>query len=83
MNRLVSSKHRPVDTPLYPSTFKRGQRTSVDLLNAAAKCYVKGVSTRDNGMKSDQFGIVSMSSTQVSNTSEKLDEGLKRGETEI
>ena len=42
-NRLVSDVPNPVDTPLYPSTFKRGQRSSEALLNAAAECYLGGV----------------------------------------
>ena len=66
LNRLVSDVPNPVDTPLYPSTFKRGQRSSEALLNAAAECYLEGVSTRDSGKIFDQFEIVSMSSTQVS-----------------
>ena len=77
LNGLVSSELSPVDTPLYPSTFKRGQRSSEALLNAAAECYIEGVSTRDIGKIFDQFGIESMSSTQVSNTSKKLDEGFE------
>ena len=77
LNGLVSSEPSPVDTPLYPSKFKLGQRSSEALLNAAAECYIEGVSTRDIGKIFDQFGIVSMSSTQVSNTSKKLDEGFE------
>ena len=38
------------------------------------KCYIEGVSTRENYKIFDQFGIESMSSTQVSNTNKKLDE---------
>ena len=49
LNRLVSDVPNPVDTPLCPSTFKRGQRSSEALLNAAAECYLEGVSTRDIG----------------------------------
>ena len=77
MNRLVSDVPNPVDTPQYTSTIKRGQRSSEALLNAAAECYLEGVSTRDIGKIFDQFGIVSMFSTQVSYISKKLDEGLQ------
>ena len=77
LNRLVSDVPDPVDTPLCPSTFKRGQRSSGALPNAVAECYLVGVSNRDSGKIFDQFGIVSMSSTQVSDISKKLDEGLE------
>ena len=76
LNGLVSSEPSPSDTPLYLSTFNGGQRSSEALLNAA-ECYFEGVSTRDIGKISDLFGSVSMLSTQVSNTSEKLDEGFE------
>ena len=54
LNRLVSSKTSPVDTPLYPSTFKRGLPRSEDLLKAVAECYIEGVSTRGIGNKNHQ-----------------------------
>ena len=38
LNRLVSSETSPVDTPLYLSTFNRGQLRSEDLLKATAEC---------------------------------------------
>ena len=47
LNRLVSDVPNPVDTPLCPSTFNRGQRSNEDLLNAAAECNLECVSTRD------------------------------------
>ena len=49
LNGLVSSEPSPVDTPLYPSTLKRSQRSCEALLNAVAECYIEGVSTRDIG----------------------------------
>ena len=76
MNRLVSDEHNPVDTPLYPSTFRRAQRSSEALLNAAAECYLERGSTRDIGKIFDLFGIESMSSTQVSDSSIELSEGF-------
>ena len=57
LNRLVSDVPNPVDTPLCPSTFKRGQRSSEVLLNAAAECYLEGVSTRDSGKIFAHFQI--------------------------
>ena len=49
LNRLVSDVPNSVDTPLSPSTFKRGQRSSEAILNAVAECNLEGVSTRDSG----------------------------------
>ena len=49
LNRLDSDVPNFIDTPLCPSSFKRGQRSSEDLLNAAGECYLEGVSTRDSG----------------------------------
>ena len=66
LNRLVSDVPNPVDTRLSSSTFKRGQRSSEGLLNAATKCYLEGVSTWDISKIFDLFGIELMSSTQES-----------------
>ena len=74
LNRLVSDVPNPVDTPIYTSTIKRGQRSSEALPKVAAECYLEGVSTRDIGKIFDLFGIESMSSTQESDSSIKLDE---------
>ena len=57
LNRLVSDEPNPVDTPIYPNTFKRGQRSSEALLNAAAECYLEGVSTRDISKIFWQIGV--------------------------
>ena len=76
LNFLSSQTSSSVNTPLYPSASNRGQRSSEALLNAAAECYIEGVSTRDRGKILEQFGIESMSSTQLSNTNEKLYEGF-------
>ena len=77
LNFLPSQTSSSVDTPLYPSANNRGQRSSEALLNAVAECYIEGVSTRDSGKILEQFGIESISSTQLSNTNEKLDEGFE------
>ena len=63
LNGLVSSEPSPVDTPLYPSTFKRGQRSSEALLNAAAECYIEGVSTCEVRKIFILFGIETILST--------------------
>ena len=84
LNRLVSDVPYPVDTLLYTSTIKRSQRSSEALLNAAAECYLEGVYTRDIGKIFDQFGISSMSSTQVSDITKKSwTKGYSLGETGI
>ena len=67
----------PVDTPLYLSTFKSGQRSSDALLNAAKECYIEGVSIRDIREIFNGFGIESMSPTQVSKTNKRFVEGFK------
>ena len=77
LNFLPSQTSSSVNTPLYPSANNRGQRISEALLNAVAECYIEGFSTRDSGKILEQFGIESMSSTQQSNTNEKLDEGFE------
>ena len=83
LNRLISDEPNLIDTPLYPSTFKRGQRSGEALLNAAAERYLEGVSTRVIGKIFDQFGIVSMSSTKVSDISKSWMKGYSLGETGI
>ena len=77
LNRLVSDVRNPVDSPLYLSRFKRGQRSSDALLNAATYCYIEGVSSRDIGKIFDHFGIESMSSTQVSISNKNLEAKTK------
>ena len=80
ISRLVSDVPNPVDTPLYPNTIKCGQRSSEALLNAATKCYIKGVSTRHIGKMFDQSGIESISSTLVSDSNKSKAKGLDLGE---
>ena len=46
------------DTPFYPSTLARGQRSSQAVLSAAAECYfLQGVSNRDVEAIFKHFGI--------------------------
>lgn len=56
---------------------ERGHRSGKTLLDAVAECYIEGASTRITGKILDQFGIKTMSSTQVSNTNKYLDEGFE------
>ena len=76
LNSMASQVSRSADTPLYPNIINRGQRSSEALLNVATECYIEGVSTREVRKIFNLFGIETISSTQVSNTSKKLDEGF-------
>ncbi len=80
LNLLSSKTSSSIDTPLYPNTMDSSQRSSEALLNAAAECYIEGVSSREISNIFKLYGIESISSTQVSNTNKKLDEGLNLGE---
>ena len=77
LHSLASKISDTVDIPLYRNAVNRGQRSSEALLNVAAECYIEGVYTRDISKIFKPFGIESMSSTEVSNTSKKLDEGFE------
>ncbi len=77
LNSLASKVSGSVDTPLYPETMNRGQRSSEALVNVAAECYLEGVYSREISRRFKPFGIETMSSAQVSNTNKKLDEGFE------
>ena len=77
LNSMASQVSSSTDTPLYPNIINRGQRSSEALLNVATECYIEGVSTREVRKIFNLFGIETISSTQVSNTSKKLDEGFE------
>ena len=77
LNSLSSKISDTVDIPLYRNAVNRGQRSREALLNVAAECYIEGVYTHDISKIFKPFGIESMSSTEVSNTSKKLDEGFE------
>ncbi|GBE41955.1 transposase, Mutator family [bacterium BMS3Bbin10] len=62
--------------PFYPRSLERGRRSSRAVMLAVAEMYVKGVSTRDAEAVLAQFGIDSLSSTQVSRAAKLLDEEL-------
>ncbi len=64
------------DEPFYPQSLERGRRSSRAVMLAVAEMYVKGVSTRDAEAVMAQFGIESLSSTQVSRAARLLDEEL-------
>ena len=63
--------------PFYPQSLERGRRSSRAVMLAVAEMYVKGVSTRDAEAVMKEFGIESLSSTQVSRATKLLDEELE------
>ena len=64
------------DDPFYPQSLERGQRSSRAVMLAVAEIYIKGVSTRQAEDVMREFGIESLSSTQVSRATKLLDEEL-------
>jgi putative transposase len=53
------------DEPFYPQSLERGRRSTRAVMLAVAEMYVKGVSTRDAEAVMKEFGIESLSSSQV------------------
>ena len=77
-NWLVSDVPNPVDTPLNENTIISGQRSSDTLTIFATECYIEGVSAREVSKIFKLVGVETITSTQVSNSSKKLDEGFER-----
>jgi transposase-like protein len=67
--------------PFYPRSLERGRRSVRSVMLAVAEMYVKGVSTRDAEAVMREFGIESLSSTQVSRAAKLLDEELEAWRT--
>ena len=65
-----------IDEPFYPRSLERGRRSSRAVMLAIAEMYVQGVSTRDAAKVMAEFGLKSLSSTQVSRAAALLDEEL-------
>ena len=65
-----------IDEPFYPQSLERGRRSSRAVMLAIAEMYVQGVSTRDVAKVMAEFGLKSLSSTQVSRAAALLDEEL-------
>ena len=61
----------------YPQSLERGRRSSRAVMLAVAEMYVKGVSTRDAEAVMKEFGIESLSSSQVSRATKLLDDELE------
>jgi transposase-like protein len=62
--------------PFYPQSLERGRRSVRAVMLAVAEMYIKGVSTRDVEAVMREFGIESLSSSQVSRAAKLLDEDL-------
>jgi transposase-like protein len=65
------------DEPYYPQALERGRRSCRAVMLAVAEMYVNGVSTRDAERVMAEFGLKSLSSTQVSRAAKLLDEELE------
>ena len=65
------------DAPFYPQALERGRRSCRAVMLAVAEMYIKGVSTRDVEAVMQEFGLESLSSTQVSRAAKLLDEELE------
>lgn len=67
--------------PFYPQSLERGRRSCRAVMLAVAEMYVKGVSTRDAEKVMAEFGLESLSSSQVSRCSALLDQELEAWRT--
>jgi len=65
------------DEPFYPQSLERGRRSIRAVMLAVAEMYIKGVSTRDVEAVMREFGIDSLSSSQVSRAARLLDDELQ------
>ena len=70
-------KTRDTADPFFPQSLERGRRSCRAVMLAIAEMYVKGVSTRDAAKVMAEFGLKSLSSTQVSRAAALLDEELR------
>jgi len=64
-------KTREHEEPFYPQSLERGRRGSRAVMLAIAQMYVQGVSTRDPAKVMKEFGLDSLSSTEVSRAARK------------
>jgi len=63
--------------PFYPQSLERGRRSVRAVMLAVAEMYIKGVSTREVEAVMREFGIESLSSSQVSRAARMLDDELQ------
>lgn len=74
-------KSRGGDAPFYPQALERGRRSSRAVMLAIAQMYIQGVSTRDVEKIMAEFGLESLSSSQVSRAAALLDAELEAWRT--
>ena len=74
-------KSRGGETPFYPQALERGRRSSRAVMIAIAQMYIQGVSTRDVEKVMAEFGLESLSSSQVSRATALMDEELEAWRT--
>lgn len=77
VNVQVLKTARHDGEPFYPQSLERRRRSVQAVMLAVAEMYVKGVSTRDAEAVMREFGIESLSSSQVSRAAKLLDEELE------
>ena len=75
--RLQVPKTAGHEEPFYPQALERGRRSCRAVMLAVAEMYIKGVSTRDAEAVMREFGLESLSSSQVSRATAVLDEELE------
>lgn len=66
-----------LDEPFYPQSLERGRRSSRAIMAAVAEMYIKGVSTREVEAVMREFGLESLSASQVSRATALLDDELE------
>ena len=71
--RLQVPKTAGHEEPFYPHALERGRRSCRAVMLAVAEMYIKGVSTRDVEAVMQEFGLESLSSSQVSRAAALLD----------
>jgi hypothetical protein len=74
-------KSRGGETPFYPQAPERGRRSCRAVMRAVAQMYIQGVSTRDVEKVMAEFGLESLSSSQVSRAAALLDAELEAWRT--
>jgi transposase-like protein len=74
-------KSRGGEMPFYPQALERGRRSSRAVMLAIAQMYIQGVSTRDVEKVMAEFGLESLSSSQVSRAAALMDEELEAWRT--
>ena len=70
-------KTRGTEAPFYPQSLEQGKRSCRALQLCVAEMYIQGVSTRDVEKVMKEFGLKSISSTEVSRAAKVLDEELQ------